>query len=43
MQPEPQPLIGFLLRLINLHNLEHIKGTFLSMEARGASCNRMQE
>ena len=35
MQPEPQPFRGFLLRLIHLHNLEHIKGAFISMEARG--------
>ena len=35
MQLEPQPLKGFLLRLIHLHNLEHMKGAFLSMEARG--------
>ena len=35
MQLEPLPLKGFLLRLIHLHNLEHMKGAFLSMEARG--------
>ena len=35
MQPEPQPLRGFLLTLIYLHNLEHMKGAFLSMEAQG--------
>ena len=35
MQPEPQPLREFLLRLIHLHNLEHMKETFLSMEGRG--------
>ena len=35
--PEPQPLRGFLLRLIHLHNLLHMKGEFLSMEVRGES------
>ena len=42
-QPKPQPLKGFLLRLIQLHNLEHMKGAFLLMESRGASCSRLQE
>ena len=28
MQPEPQPLRGFLLRLIHLHNMEHMKWGF---------------
>ena len=31
----------FFLGLIHLHNLEHMKETFLSIEARGASCNRL--
>ena len=35
MQPGPQPLKGFLLRIIHLHSLEHMNGVFLSMEARG--------
>ena len=30
-----QPLRGFLLKLIQLHNLEYMKEAFLSMEARG--------
>ena len=41
MQLEPQPHRGFLLRLIQLHNREHIKETFLSVEAQGASCSHM--
>ena len=35
MQPEPQSLRGFLLKLIHLHNMEHMKEPFLSIEARG--------
>ena len=35
MQLEPQALIGFLLRLIQLHNQEHMNEAFLSVEARG--------
>ena len=35
MQLEPQPLKGFLLRLIQLSNLEYMNEGFLSMEARG--------
>ena len=35
MQLEPQPLKGFLLKLIQLYNLEYIKEVFLSMEAWG--------
>ena len=31
MQPRPQPLRGFLLRLIHLHSLEHMKRDFLSI------------
>ena len=35
MQPWPQLVRDFLLRLIYLHNLEHMNGAFLSMEALG--------
>ena len=35
MQLEPQPLKGFLLGLIQLHNLKYMNEAFLSMEARG--------
>ena len=36
MKLEPQPLRRFLLRLIHLHNLEHMKRFFfLSMQAQG--------
>ena len=38
---EPQPLRGFLLSLIQLHNREHMKKAFLSMEAQGASCSHL--
>ena len=38
MQPKPQPLRGFLFRLIHLHNLEHMKGAFLSMEVGPEVC-----
>ena len=31
MHLEPQPFRGFLLKLIHFHNLEHMKGAFLSM------------
>ena len=34
MQPWPQLVREFLLRLIHLHNLEHMNRAFLSMEAR---------
>ena len=35
MQPKPQPLKGFLLISIQLHNLEYMKEAFVSMEALG--------
>ena len=35
MQLEPQPLREFLLKLIQLHNREHMEEVFLSVEARG--------
>ena len=35
MQPEPQPLKGFLLIPIQLHDLEYMKEAFVSMEALG--------
>ena len=35
MKPWPQPLRGFLLRLIQLHNLEYMKEAYLLVEARG--------
>ena len=35
MQLEPQPLRKFLFRLIKLHNQNHMKDAFLSVEARG--------
>ena len=33
IQAWSQPFRGFLLKLIHLHSMEHIKGAFLSIEA----------
>ena len=33
----------FMVTLIHLHNLEHMKRDFISMEVRAASCSRLQK
>ena len=35
MQLEQHPLTGFLLKLIHLHNLEHMKGAFFQWRPEG--------
>ena len=42
MQLKPHPLRGFLLKLIQLLNLEYMKEVFLSMEAWGGGAGIMQ-